>query len=183
MTLLHLLFCSFNPASGLCPTLPIAPAIPPSRELTRPWPLPFGITYLYLISDSGVCRLSFIKPTTHSKATSEPPAPTYPYSHRARFAPFEHGPLPRTSVSRGTGPHSSHVCFLLALWRVCCRFEVHLDDPSVRRENWFTWDQEHPSLDETLTSGCATYQAFQRYLTGADLYLVPRTRNELENVL
>ncbi|KAI1786519.1 hypothetical protein LXA43DRAFT_1033515 [Ganoderma leucocontextum] len=50
-------------------------------------------------------------------------------------------------------------------------------------ENWFTWDQDHPSLDETLTSGCATYQAFQRYLTGADLYLVPRTRNELESVL
>ncbi|RPD67129.1 hypothetical protein L226DRAFT_529520 [Lentinus tigrinus ALCF2SS1-7] len=50
-------------------------------------------------------------------------------------------------------------------------------------ENWFTWDQDHPSLDETLTSGCATYEAFKRYLNGADLYLVPRTRTELESVL
>ncbi|KAI0677531.1 hypothetical protein C8Q78DRAFT_1074221 [Trametes maxima] len=50
-------------------------------------------------------------------------------------------------------------------------------------ENWFTWDQDHPSLDETLAAGCATYQAFQRYLSGSDLYLVPRTRNELESVL
>ncbi|KAI0660951.1 hypothetical protein C8Q70DRAFT_754536 [Cubamyces menziesii] len=50
-------------------------------------------------------------------------------------------------------------------------------------ENWFSWDQDHPSLDETLTAGCATYQAFQRYLNGADLYLVPQTRGELENVL
>ncbi|KAH9943408.1 uncharacterized protein BXZ73DRAFT_97449 [Epithele typhae] len=50
-------------------------------------------------------------------------------------------------------------------------------------ENWFTWDQDHPSFNETLTSGCATYEAFKRYLTGADLYLVPQSRKELENVL
>ncbi|KAI0352925.1 hypothetical protein OH77DRAFT_1428044 [Trametes cingulata] len=50
-------------------------------------------------------------------------------------------------------------------------------------ENWFTWDQEHPSLDETLTAGCATYEAFQRYLKGTDLYLVPQSRSDLENVL
>ncbi|KAI0722939.1 hypothetical protein C8Q76DRAFT_721036 [Earliella scabrosa] len=50
-------------------------------------------------------------------------------------------------------------------------------------ENWFTWDQDHPSLDETLTSGCATYEAFKRYLGGADLYLVPQSRTELESVL
>ncbi|KAI9000979.1 hypothetical protein BD414DRAFT_511590 [Trametes punicea] len=50
-------------------------------------------------------------------------------------------------------------------------------------ENWFSWDQDHPSLDETLAAGCATYQAFQRYLSGADLYLVPQTRGELEGVL
>ncbi|EJF61260.1 hypothetical protein BD309DRAFT_947142 [Dichomitus squalens] len=50
-------------------------------------------------------------------------------------------------------------------------------------ENWFSWDQDHPSLDETLTSGCATYQAFQRFLNGADLYLVPQNRSDLESVL
>lgn len=50
-------------------------------------------------------------------------------------------------------------------------------------ENWFTWDQDHPSLDETVTAACATYQAFQRYLSGRDLYLVPRSFNDLEGVL
>ncbi|OBZ76181.1 hypothetical protein A0H81_04059 [Grifola frondosa] len=50
-------------------------------------------------------------------------------------------------------------------------------------ENWFSWDREHPSLDETLVSGCATYEAFQRYLTGSDIYLVPQSRNELESLL
>ncbi|KAI0921856.1 hypothetical protein AcW1_004281 [Taiwanofungus camphoratus] len=50
-------------------------------------------------------------------------------------------------------------------------------------ENWFSWDTDHPSLDETLISGCATYEAFQRYLTGTDLYLLPRSRNELESIL
>ncbi|CDO76279.1 hypothetical protein BN946_scf184470.g37 [Trametes cinnabarina] len=54
---------------------------------------------------------------------------------------------------------------------------------SLLTENWFSWDQDHPSLDETLTAGCATYEAFQRYLNGQDLYLVPRTGNELESVL
>ncbi|OJT03734.1 hypothetical protein TRAPUB_5556 [Trametes pubescens] len=50
-------------------------------------------------------------------------------------------------------------------------------------ENWFTWDQDHPSLDETVTAACATYQAFQRYLSGRDLYLVPRSFIDLEGVL
>ncbi|GBE79454.1 hypothetical protein BKA93DRAFT_819787 [Sparassis latifolia] len=50
-------------------------------------------------------------------------------------------------------------------------------------ENWFSWDTAHPSLDETLIAGCATYEAFQRYLNGTDLYLVPRSRSELESVL
>ncbi|KAI0796638.1 hypothetical protein C8Q75DRAFT_741820 [Abortiporus biennis] len=50
-------------------------------------------------------------------------------------------------------------------------------------ENWFNWDTEHPSLDETLIAGCASYQAFNRYLAGSDLYLLPRSRSELEGVL
>ncbi|KAI6005983.1 hypothetical protein EDD15DRAFT_2384633 [Pisolithus albus] len=33
-------------------------------------------------------------------------------------------------------------------------------------ENWFTWDQDHPSFNETL-----------------DLLIVPRTRSELQSVL
>ncbi|KAJ8517848.1 hypothetical protein ONZ45_g5001 [Pleurotus djamor] len=50
-------------------------------------------------------------------------------------------------------------------------------------ENWFTWDIEHPSLDETLVAGCASYRAFNRYLSGADLFIIPRTRAELESIL
>ncbi|PCH41205.1 hypothetical protein WOLCODRAFT_162889 [Wolfiporia cocos MD-104 SS10] len=50
-------------------------------------------------------------------------------------------------------------------------------------ENWFSWDTEHPSLNETLISGCAAYEAFKRYLSGTDLYLLPRSRNELESIL
>ena len=53
----------------------------------------------------------------------------------------------------------------------------------MRSENWFTWDQDHPSLNETLIAGCASYQAISRYLNGSDLYLLPRSRTELENVL
>ncbi|CCM02493.1 uncharacterized protein FIBRA_04594 [Fibroporia radiculosa] len=50
-------------------------------------------------------------------------------------------------------------------------------------ENWFSWDTDHPSLNETLISGCATYEAFKRYLSGSDLYLRPRSRTELESIL
>ncbi|KAG2368481.1 hypothetical protein BDR07DRAFT_1324806 [Suillus spraguei] len=50
-------------------------------------------------------------------------------------------------------------------------------------ENWFTWDQDHPSFNETLVAGCASYQAFNRYLSGSDLFIVPRSRRELEGVL
>lgn len=42
---------------------------------------------------------------------------------------------------------------------------------------------EHPALDETLIAGCATYKAFNRFLTGKDLFILPTTRDELVNVL
>ncbi|KAF9259532.1 hypothetical protein L218DRAFT_963572 [Marasmius fiardii PR-910] len=38
-------------------------------------------------------------------------------------------------------------------------------------------------IDEALLAGCASYRAFDRYLSGADLFILPRTRKELENVL
>ncbi|KAF9568891.1 hypothetical protein CPC08DRAFT_603320, partial [Agrocybe pediades] len=50
-------------------------------------------------------------------------------------------------------------------------------------ENYFDWHTDHPSVDESLVSGCASYRAFDRYLGGNDLFLVPRTRSELESVL
>ncbi|KAF9462659.1 hypothetical protein BDZ94DRAFT_1260932 [Collybia nuda] len=50
-------------------------------------------------------------------------------------------------------------------------------------DNWFSWDSDHPSVNETLVAGCASYRAFERYLSGADLFLHPRTRTELESIL
>jgi hypothetical protein len=50
-------------------------------------------------------------------------------------------------------------------------------------ENWFDWDATHQHLDEAFVSSCATYQAFDRYLSGADMYIPPRNRAELERIL
>lgn len=50
-------------------------------------------------------------------------------------------------------------------------------------ENWPAWATDQPSVDESLISGCASYRAFERYISGKDLFLLPRTRSELENVL
>ena len=47
----------------------------------------------------------------------------------------------------------------------------------------FSWDSEHPSANELLVARFASYQAFSRYLNGSDLYLLPRSRTELETVL
>ncbi|KAF9534316.1 hypothetical protein CPB83DRAFT_844039 [Crepidotus variabilis] len=50
-------------------------------------------------------------------------------------------------------------------------------------ENWPSWTTDQPSVDEALISGCASYRAFDRYIGGKDLFLLPRTRSELESVL
>ncbi|TEB30278.1 hypothetical protein FA13DRAFT_581963 [Coprinellus micaceus] len=50
-------------------------------------------------------------------------------------------------------------------------------------ENWYNWHTDHPHLDEALLSGCASYRAFQRYLSGDDIYLLPRNKFELESIL
>ncbi|KAF8812425.1 hypothetical protein BYT27DRAFT_7182862 [Phlegmacium glaucopus] len=50
-------------------------------------------------------------------------------------------------------------------------------------ENSFTWHTDQPSVDESLISGCASYRAFERYLSGTDLFLLPRTPAELESIL
>ena len=54
---------------------------------------------------------------------------------------------------------------------------------ATNSENWISWDIEHPALDETLIAGCAVYKAFDRFLSGKDLFILPRTRNELASVL
>lgn len=51
-----------------------------------------------------------------------------------------------------------------------------------RSENAFTWDKDASAV-ESLIAGCASYQAFSRYLVGSDLYLIPRSNTELESVL
>ncbi|KAJ2931585.1 hypothetical protein H1R20_g5384, partial [Candolleomyces eurysporus] len=50
-------------------------------------------------------------------------------------------------------------------------------------ENWWNWHTDHPHLDEALLSGCASYRAFERYLSGNDLYLLPRNKHDLERIL
>jgi hypothetical protein len=50
-------------------------------------------------------------------------------------------------------------------------------------EHWPTWYTDQPSVDESLISGCASYRAFDRYIGGRDLFLLPRTRIELESIL
>lgn len=50
-------------------------------------------------------------------------------------------------------------------------------------ENYLDWHTDQPSVDESLVAGCASYRAFDRYLGGNDLFLLPRTRSELESVL
>ena len=87
-------------------------------------------------------------------------------------------------MDRFLAPHSpeaqahSLVTFVSTLMSI--HTPTHLFSHS---ENSVTWDMEHPSLNETLIAGCASYQALSRYLSGADLVFYPRTRRELENVL
>ena len=50
-------------------------------------------------------------------------------------------------------------------------------------ENSFTWHTDQPSVDESLIAGCASYRAFDRYLSGNDIFLLPRTQSELESIL
>ncbi|KAF5364325.1 hypothetical protein D9756_000617 [Leucocoprinus leucothites] len=49
------------------------------------------------------------------------------------------------------------------------------------QENWFSWDLD--SINESLVSNCSSYSAFDRYISGADLYILPNTQAELENLL
>ncbi|KAJ3569345.1 hypothetical protein NP233_g5112 [Leucocoprinus birnbaumii] len=49
------------------------------------------------------------------------------------------------------------------------------------QENWFSWDLDN--INESLVSNCASYSAFDRFISGADLYILPNTQEELENLL
>jgi hypothetical protein len=53
--------------------------------------------------------------------------------------------------------------------------------PIYSDNHW--WDADRPTLDESLVAGCAAYRAFSRYLSGADLFLKPRNKRDLESVL
>lgn len=91
------------------------------------------------------------------------------------LSPKLDGSFPRSPYLRGPRPLPLDVRSLSSL----APFSAH----PLRSENWFTWDQDHPSFNETLVAGCASYQAFNRYLSGSDLFIVPRSRSELESVL
>jgi hypothetical protein len=50
-------------------------------------------------------------------------------------------------------------------------------------KNGPVWHTGHSSVDESSMAGCASYSAFARYIRGEDLFLLPRTRIELESIL
>ena len=52
----------------------------------------------------------------------------------------------------------------------------------VFREN-ANWEADQSSLNEALIALCASYTALARYISGADIYLMPRSFNELESKL
>ena len=100
-----------------------------------------------------------------------------------KLPPVSSSPSPPSHIhmDRFLAPHTSealahsHLTYVVELAFVCLL--------TPHSENWFTWDQDHPSFNETLVAGCASYQAFNRYLSGSDLFIVPRSRGELESVL
>ncbi|KAJ7771375.1 hypothetical protein DFH07DRAFT_734705 [Mycena maculata] len=50
-------------------------------------------------------------------------------------------------------------------------------------ENDTDWDTAGPTIDETVVAHCASYRSFQRYLSGEHLFILPRSRRELESIL
>ncbi|KAJ6599057.1 hypothetical protein DFH09DRAFT_1129969 [Mycena vulgaris] len=50
-------------------------------------------------------------------------------------------------------------------------------------ENDADWDAAGPTIDETVVAHCASYRSFERYLSGEHLFILPRTRGELESIL
>ncbi|KAJ7068284.1 hypothetical protein C8F01DRAFT_1117596 [Mycena amicta] len=40
-----------------------------------------------------------------------------------------------------------------------------------------------PQIDETVLASCAAYRGLERYLSGEHLFILPRTRRELESIL
>ncbi|KAJ7591021.1 hypothetical protein C8J56DRAFT_934483 [Mycena floridula] len=54
--------------------------------------------------------------------------------------------------------------------------DLHIDEYET------CWDEGGP-ITEALVAGFASYSALERFLSGSDLYLIPRTRSELESIL
>ncbi|TFY78847.1 hypothetical protein EWM64_g5162 [Hericium alpestre] len=50
-------------------------------------------------------------------------------------------------------------------------------------ENFYDWDVEAAYPNEAIIAGCASYQALDRYLNGADIMIMPQSRKGLESVL
>ena len=160
-----------------------------SRELGF-LPPAFVIKLSISVSPIGNCRVCYKTPPPVLHSNHSPPHLPQPPPLVFLFLDTHQPPSYLSAMDRFLAPQSpeaqAHTHLTCVLFLVAASFAAipSFDlTPPFYRENWFSWDQDHPSLDETLTSGCATYQAFQRYLNGADLYLVPRTRSELESVL
>ncbi|KAJ7638823.1 hypothetical protein FB45DRAFT_903934 [Roridomyces roridus] len=49
-------------------------------------------------------------------------------------------------------------------------------------ENDIGWDTT-ATIDETVLALCSSYRSFERYLSDEHLYIIPRSRNQLESIL
>ena len=62
-------------------------------------------------------------------------------------------------------------------------FSIRVLTFAPHRENGYSWDMDHASPPEEIIAHCASYKALARYLSGADLVILPRNRRELEGIL
>ena len=102
---------------------------------------------------------------------------TFATSLSSRYAPhLPNGPVSSSSHLSSSSPSRAQV-------RLSSLSSASPFLNTLSSEMRFTWDWDCPSLNETLIAGCASYQAFSRYLSGSDLFILPRTRTELESIL
>ena len=100
---------------------------------------------------------------------------------KTRASPFSHSLLFHHYMDRFFGPHSTEAIAYNSLTCATLSFCGALN-LTFSSENGLTWDSDH-SVDEGLLAGCVAYQALNRFLTGADLFILPRSRTELDSIL
>ncbi|KAJ7047362.1 hypothetical protein C8F04DRAFT_1226443 [Mycena alexandri] len=88
-------------------------------------------------------------------------------------------PSPLTRVKYST---SFHCVPSLPLMHINNLLSPHSAEARAHATEYGTdWDSS--ALDETVVALCASYRSFERYLSGEHLFILPRTRRELESIL